>query len=108
MKYYIWIFISFLLPLSILSAQENAAETIEFHTINNNENIDWENIEQDQLAKQAPHCTTKKSEQLEMPQATKQYGFYNDIIIGGIMLMIGLIGWKIYQRFYGLKEEAEV
>lgn len=42
-----------------------------------------------------PNMKKKKTELVK----GKNYGFYNDIIIGSIVLVVGWIGWQLYQRF---------
>jgi hypothetical protein len=82
-------------------AQNEPAESIEFPTINNNENINLNDTVRC-INGQHPDSVKKDKERRRSVREIvkgKNFGFYTDIIYGGIFLIIGFFGWKMYQIF---------
>ena len=101
MKYFTSIFIFFFLGFMVSFAQNEPAESIEFPTINNNENINLNDTVRC-INGQHPDSVKKDKERRRSVREIvkgKNFGFYTDIIYGGIFLVIGFFGWKMYQIF---------
>ena len=101
MKYFISAFILLLLFSNASIGQNNPVESIEFPTISNNENIDLNDTARCSNGEHLDRAAKDKSRRRLAQEIAKSnnFGFYTDIIIGGIVLIIGFIGWKIYLRF---------
>ena len=101
MKSFISICILLLLSFNPSIGQENPAESIEFPTINNNENIDLSDTVPCESGEHPDSAKKRKEQRRSVREIVKgkNFGFYTDIIIGGIVLVVGFIAWKIYQRF---------
>ena len=109
MKCFTWILILFLLSSSVAIAQDNPAETIEFPTITNNENINLNDTVRCTNGEHPDSARQRKEHRRSVREIVKgkNFGFYTDIIIGAIVLIVGFIGWKVYNRFAPQHESDE-
>lgn len=77
--------------------EDNSAETIQFPTIKNDETIDLEDLLPQKEVKSCNDSNTQQSRKFSFV-AGKSTSFYTDIIIGGVVLLLGFMAWYCYQK----------
>lgn len=83
----------------------NSAETIQFPTIKNDETIDLDNPLPQKCIKNDSNTHTQQSRKFPIT-TSESTSFYTDIIIGGVVLLLGFITWFLYQKFSPQSEES--
>lgn len=98
MRVFILLLLTFISFSITTFAQDSISDTaIEFPTINLDGDPDQMALDNGEQ-KTCNGLPETKKKRHNLAPATN-YGFYTDIIAGTIVLLVGLIGWNVYQRF---------